>query len=105
MNCSICGSRMFTSGCPQCTTRSRPIAYTFQGEVAPNPGLPGLEGWRSAARDLLSKLPRCDFHGCERRATFHGPLLKTLRCSDHASPGHDLVPWAEPAARQEAQLS
>lgn len=96
---------MLTSGCPQCSTRSRPIAYTFHEPIAPFPGLPRLGGWRAVARDLLSKLPRCEMHGCTTRASFFGPLLKTYRCAAHAEAVHVAVPWAEPAAQLEALLS
>lgn len=59
MHCSICGSQMLTSGCPQCTSRSRPVAYVFHEDTVVPPTLPQLASWRTAARELLSKLPGC----------------------------------------------
>ena len=100
MNCSICGSRMFTSWCPQCTTRSRPVAYTFQGEVAPRVVFSNqqqIDFWKMAARDLLSKLPRCNL--CGSKAT-RVSIVNQYRCSKHGK-GMDEVPWAEAVANME----
>lgn len=105
MNCSICGSQMLTSGCPQCSTRSRLVAYTFYEDTAVPPSLPKLTSWRTVARELLSKLPRCGIPDCSARATHMGPLLHAYRCRGHADPVHEPVPWDAAASQMEALLS